>query len=102
MVAKRLSDVSIELHVSNCIYLTIKFDKLISKITSENADLFLVGDYNINLLNYECNEGTADFVNDLYSPLYLQLINRPTRFTESTSTTIDNIISNAYDENSTA
>ena len=63
-----------------------EFEQLICKITSENADLFQVGDYNINLHFYEYKEDTADFVNHLCSHLSLALINRPTWFTENTST----------------
>ena len=77
-----------------------KFNRLISKITSENAYIFIVGEYNINIINYECNEGTADFSNDLYSHLCLPLTNRSTRFTETTFTIEDHIISSVYDENS--
>ena len=74
-----------------------KCDQLISKITSENVDMFLVGWYNVNLLSYEYNEGTAEFVNDLCSHLCLLLIDHP-MCTETTSTISDDIFFNAYDE----
>ena len=59
-----------------------KCDQLIRKISSESPDLFLVGNHNINLLDYEFEKGTADYTADLYFRLYFPFINRPAWLTE--------------------
>ena len=40
-----------------------------------------MGDYNINLMNYENHTLTSDFVDLLHSLSFISLINRPTRIT---------------------
>ena len=43
---------------------------------------YIMGDHNINLLNYNTHIHTSDLVDLMYSSAYLPLINRPTRVTE--------------------
>ena len=63
--------------------------KLIYKIS------YLMGDFNINLLNYDMHrQATNDFVNLLTSNSFFPLISKPTRFTSSTATLIDYIFTN--------
>ena len=38
-----------------------------------------MGDYNINLLNYDKHQDTTDFVDMLHANSFISLINRPTR-----------------------
>ena len=54
-----------------------------------------MGDYNINLINYENHTLTSDFVDLLHSHSFISLINRPTRITSTTATLIDNIFTNS-------
>jgi hypothetical protein len=56
--------------------------------------LFLTGDFNINLLNYQSNHNVAYFLDNIMSTGLLPTITFPTRITSSTSTLIDNIFSN--------
>ena len=56
--------------------------------------LFLVGDFNINLLQHNVDAHVDDFLNLLLSFSLLPLITKPTRVTESSATLIDNIFSN--------
>ena len=63
----------------------------LESIKSENKLCYLLGDYNINILNYESHEPTAYFVNSMYSFGFVPLINRPTRITQHSATIIDNI-----------
>ena len=47
------------------------FSPLLKKITSESKDIYLTGDFNINLLNTETDEPTASFLNNLTcEPIY--------------------------------
>ena len=58
----------------------------------------LAGDYNINLLNHETHAETGQFLNNIYAWSYLPVIIRPTRFTETSATLIDNIFTNISHE----
>ena len=75
----------------NDIYLT----PLLRKITFENKNIFLTGDFNINLLNTETDEPTSSFLNNLASNLFIPHIILPTRITTRSKTLIDNIFSNS-------
>ena len=66
-------------------------------IKRENKICYFMGDYNINILNYDSHSATAQFVDLLYSYALLPLINRPTRISQSSATLIDNIFTNNID-----
>ena len=42
-------------------------DKTMSKISKENKLVFVMGDFNVNLLNYESHNETNDFINTMVS-----------------------------------
>ena len=64
---------------------------VLGKARLENNLIYLMGDYNINLLNVESHSLTADFNDLMYSHGLIPLITRPTRVTENSATIIDNI-----------
>ena len=68
----------------------------LESIKNENKLCYLLGDYNINILNYESHEPIAYFVNPMYSFGSVPLINRPARITQLSSTIIDNIFTNNH------
>ena len=70
---------------------------LLKKITSENKNIYLTGDSNINLLITETDEPTASFLNNMTSNLFIPHIILPTRITSRSKTLIDNIFSNRFD-----
>jgi len=55
-----------------------------------------MGDFNINLMNYQSKNLTGDVLVTIYSNLLCPLINRPTRITLHTATLID-ILANDID-----
>ena len=57
-----------------------------------------MGDFNINLLNYEPNRETADFLNNMYSNSLVRYITLPTRITPRSKTLIDNIFFSEINE----
>ena len=59
-----------------------------------NKHVFILGDFNINLLNYDSHTPTFDFFSLLLSQHYLPYIIHPTRVSDQSSTVIDNIFSN--------
>ena len=73
----------------------VQFTSLISgklqNIKTENKKCFLLGDYNINLLNAEKRHPTSDFLENMFSYEYIPLINKPNRVTGQTASLIDNI-----------
>ena len=70
---------------------------ILDKLKNENKLCFLMGDYNINLLNSDKHNPTSDFVELMHSYSFLSLINRPTRITATSATLIDNIFVNYSD-----
>ena len=50
-----------------------------------------MGDFNINLLNYESNESVADFLHTMCAHGFLPCISGPTHLTPHSKTLIDNI-----------
>ena len=75
-----------------------KLCALLECISSEKKLCYLIGDYNINILNYGNHSATDEFVDMLYSHAFLPLINCPTRITPTSATIIDNIFTNNIDE----
>ena len=59
--------------------------------------VFLLGDFTVNLLNYNEHNQTNEFLDSLASNSFIPLILRPTRITSHSNTLIDNIFSNAID-----
>ena len=59
-----------------------------------------MGDFNVNLMNYQTNNLTGEFLDIMYSNLLCPMINRPTRITSHTATLIDNILTNNIDADS--
>ena len=57
-------------------------------------DMYLVGDFNINLLNADTHCKTDDFLNVLFSNNMYPLITKPTRISSTSATLIDNIFTN--------
>ena len=67
---------------------------LLQILDKENKQLFLIGDFNINLMNINSNPDTASFFERISSSLFVPHIIFPTRCTTNSNTLIDNIFSN--------
>ena len=74
----------------NCNYL----NQLLENISKEQKTIFLLGDFNVNLLNYNEHNQTNEFLDSL---LFIPLILQPTRINSHSKTLIDNIFSNVID-----
>ena len=68
-------------------------------ISKENKDVYLMGDFNINLINYDSNNPTSQFLDDICSNSFFPYINISTRHTPRSKTLIDNIFQNKINEN---
>ena len=56
--------------------------------------IYIMGDFNLNLLNSCDHLPTDDFLNTFYAYGFRPLIDKPTRITTHTPTLIDNILTN--------
>ena len=64
-------------------------------------NIYLCGDFYIDLLNQDCHNIYADFVNILASLSFFPLITSSTRITSHSTSLIDNIFSNSFTEHIT-
>ena len=69
-------------------------NELLDKLSKENKTIFLLGDFNSNLLNYDIHCPTNVFLDSLSSHYFLPHILQPSQVTITSKTLIDNIFSN--------
>ena len=81
---------SMDLADFNCNYL----NKLLENTPKEQKSIFLLGDFNVNLVNYNEHNETNEFLDFLASNSFIPLFLQPTRITSHSNTLIDNIFSN--------
>ena len=74
------------------------FETLVARLDAENVEYYIMGDLNCNLAatTLDHNSTLLTSITDLYD--LNQLINEPTRITESSSTLIDVILTNTPDK----
>ena len=65
----------------------------------KNKPLIVMGDFNINLLNYDSNKTDDDFENDTFPSSLYPLVNKPTNFFQNNSSLINQAWSNMLYEN---
>ena len=63
-------------------------------LSKEQKQVFVLGDFNINLLNYNDNQPTNGFLDSLASDSFVSYILNPTRITNNSKTLTDNNFSN--------
>ena len=68
---------------------------LMEKLSLESKNIYLMGDYNIDLMKIEVDVTTSQFFDTITSNLFVPHITCPTRITNTTSTLSDNIFSNS-------
>jgi hypothetical protein len=81
-------------------HFTNEFNQLLSKINNENKTIYIMGDFNIDLLKEEEKRPIHNYLNMILSYYLLPAIIKPTRITELSATLIDNILTNNYDVSS--
>ena len=84
---------SMDLTDFNCNYL----NQLLENISKEKRTIFLLGDFNVNLLNYNEHNQTNEFLDSLAFNSFIPSILQATRITSHSNTPIDNIFSNVTD-----
>ena len=72
------------------------FSPILEKVSFENSDNYILGDFNINLLNCESDRYTACFLDDMDSNSCTPYIMLPTRITPRSKILTDNIFYNNF------
>ena len=72
-------------------------NKLLEDGSKEQKSIFLLGDFNVNLLDYDEHNQANEFLDSLASNSFVPLILHPTRIISHSNTLIDNIFSNIID-----
>ena len=67
---------------------------LLDKVSNENKDKMIMGDFNVNLINCNNDKNTSNFLDAMLSHFFLPFITTPTRITRNTKTLIDIIFYN--------
>ena len=73
---------------------TDHIQEVLSNPSISNKNIFLLGDFNINLLNYDSHTPSNNFICNLFSKSFLPYILHPTRISQNSASVIDNIFSN--------
>ena len=76
-----------------------KWEEILQKMSLGNKDIYICGDFNINLLNCDSHRETEQFVNIMYGAGSFPAIIKPTHITSISATLIDNIFTNNVTEN---
>ena len=70
-------------------------NQLMAKMAGNKNNIFLLGDFNIDLMKNDIDTSTSTFLDLLTSNLFVPHIIHPTRITPNSKTLIDNIFSNS-------
>ena len=68
----------------------------LAKSKTTNKTCFLIGDLNLNLIDYQSNAKVRDFVNLIFQHSLVLIVNKPTRVTKNNATLIDYIINDSF------
>ena len=71
---------------------------MLEKLSNENKTVALMSDFNIDLLKYESDIDSFNFLDKTYSSFHLFYISSPSRLSTRSQTLIDNIFSNNIEE----
>ena len=66
----------------------------LSNPTVSNKQTFILGDFNVDLLNYNSHTAKTNYANLFFSAQFLPYIIHPSRVSDNSSTLIDNIFAN--------
>ena len=76
-----------------------QFSETLSSLLADLGDkyehVFLYGDFNLNVLEFSNNKFITEYIENVFSFGFLQLITRPTRVCENTATILDHILTNS-------
>ena len=77
-------------------------NELFSLLAAEKKVVYIMGDFNIDMLKLKEHNKTSVYIENLFSHGYLPLITKPTRVTDHSATLIDHIYTNKQTINATS
>ena len=69
-------------------------EQILSNKDHAKCDIQILGDFNVNMLNFETHGLTNDYINGLISKSFIPVINLPTRVKHQSATLLDHIWTN--------
>lgn len=75
-----------------------KLEEILSKISNENKEIIILGDFNMDLLKTDSHNATSELLDTMMNYQLTPRITSPTRVTHSTATLIDHIYKNMSDK----
>ena len=76
---------------------TCRFLNLLENISKEQKSIFLNGDFDVDLLNYNEHDQRNEFLDSLASNSFIPSILQPTRVTSHSNTFVGNMLLNVID-----
>ena len=73
-----------------------------AQLNKEKQSIFIMGDFNFDLLQYESHNLTNDFITTVTSNSFFPYVLQPTKVTDHSSTVIDNTFPNITDFETTS
>ena len=74
------------------------YEKTITALQNKKAHFFLLGDFNFDLLKFNKDPASTNFVNSTFEKGCIPVITKPTRIGPSSASCIDNIITNKVNQ----
>ena len=71
-------------------------ENFLNKMEKSNKAIYVVGDTNLNLIDYEMNIKVKNYLNLLFQKNFIPVINKPTRVSRNNVTIIDHININHF------
>ena len=71
---------------------------LLSNFSSNNNNVFILGDFNLDVLRYNICSKATEYVETLFSHGFLQTIVKPTRCTSNSASLIDHCVTNFHSD----
>ena len=71
---------------------------ILSELGSKYDKVYIFGDFNLDLLKINENKFISEYVDNLFSFGFLQIVTKPTRISVNSATLIDHILTNSLNE----
>ena len=88
------------LHIDNLLEIFSSLRTILKKILSpkkhKNNPIYITGDLNLNLLDYNSNAKVKSYLNIIFAHSFIPLINKPTRISRNNATIIDHLLTNTF------
>ena len=72
------------------------FKKILLPKKDKNKPIYITGDLNLNLLDYNTNAKVKSLLDIIFAHSFVPLINKPTRISKNNATVIDHILTNKF------